>query len=177
MQKNRSKQKGRINKNQNKTKICKGSSRWGKCRLLPLLEGLIASGKYLTGKFAAETHTAMVAMHFLCTQGKQWLFYWMYWKPCRSGFQNLGFFQSLEEEVAGCPLCLVCHSPRAWIWWAILIGLCNVLYGRGAHTGYRWVRTAGCLELYFHQGDAGLECGRAKADVDTVLFTSSWPQG
>lgn len=126
MQKNRSKQKGRINKNQNKTKICKGSSRWGKCRLLPLLEGLIASGKYLTGKFAAETHTAMVAMHFLCTQGKQWLFYWMYWKPCRSGFQNLDFFQSLEEEVAGCPLCLVCHSPRAWIWWAILIGLCNV---------------------------------------------------
>lgn len=65
--KNRSKQKDRINKNQNKTKICKGSSRWEVCRLLPLLEGLIASKKYLTGKFAAETHTAVVEMHFLCT--------------------------------------------------------------------------------------------------------------
>lgn len=68
--KNRSKQKDRINKNQNKTKICKGSRRWEKCRLLPLLEGLIAMKKYLTGKFA-ETHTAVVEMHFLCTQGKQ----------------------------------------------------------------------------------------------------------
>lgn len=35
----------------------------------------------------------------------------------------------------------------------------------------------GCLELYFHQGDAGRECGRAKEDVDDVIFTSSCPQG
>lgn len=66
MQKKMSKQKGRINKNQNKTKtkICKGSSRWKKCMLLPLVQGLTVSKKYLIGKFAAKTHIAMGQMYF-----------------------------------------------------------------------------------------------------------------
>lgn len=53
----------------------------------------------------------------------------------------------------------------------------NVSCGHGAHTGYQWVCTAGCLGLYFLQGDAGSDAGRAKADTDIALFISSWPRG
>lgn len=137
MQKNRSKQKDRINKNQHKTKICKGPSRWEKCRLLPLLEGLIASRKYLTGKFAAETHNSSGGNALSLHTGEAVVILLNVLKALLSGFQNLNFFQALEEEVAGFPLCLVSHSPESMNLVGSTGWTVNVFCGHGTHTDYR----------------------------------------
>lgn len=141
---------------------------------LSLVQGLTVSKKYLIGKFAAKTHIAMVknALFFAhsgssgyfaeCTQSLvKWLSKsWFFPEAGRGGF----WLPSLPSLPF--PWKFDGHDCLDYIF----------LYGPGVCIGFMCPSTAGCLELYFHQGDAGRECGRSKEDVDSVHFTSSCPQ-